>query len=538
MSLLNADNISYTFGDQLIFRSVSMKLSQHDHTGLVGANGAGKTTLLSLLSGERQPDEGKIEWLPETRIGYLEQHLNLNEDMTVRDVLRSAFAPLYDMERQMIDMADKMAAAEDVSEAEDVYKGERTRLDSYLRRFAELEEQLQQSGFYQVEIEIDRIAEGLGLSEIGLDKTVGYLSGGQKTKLALAVLLLQKPHALLLDEPTNYLDQQHVEWLATYLKNYPHAFVVISHDELFLQQVVNVVFHLEHHRVTRYPGDYRAFAAAYELRKNQVQTMYQQQQAEIRRLETYIQKNKVRASTAKQAKSREKRLEKTMENRIKPPKLAARPHFRFHFSKPASGTVMEATKLLVGYGDPLFPPLDLKLKQGQKVAVTGFNGIGKTTLLRTLLGQIPQLSGQVKLGDGVVVGYFEQEPKVDGVESAIERVWGAFPALTQREVRTGLAQCGLRGEQVFQAFKDLSGGEQSKVRLCQLMMRQANWLVLDEPTNHLDALAKEALRDALAKFPGTVLVVAHEPQFYEDWVTDVWDVSAWSNEEAGALGED
>lgn len=513
MSLLTVTNISYTFGDKSILKQVGLQLNHHDHAALIGHNGAGKSTLLSLLSGERIPDEGQIEWLPGTRIGHLEQVLDLKPDLSIRHTLQSAFAELYALEREMLEVAQRMATARD--------------MDGCLKRFAELQEQLGMSDFYRIDTQIDKVATGLGLTALGLDTPVGKLSGGQRTKVALAQLLLQHPSVLLLDEPTNYLDEEHVDWLGGYLNDYPHAFLVVSHDTAFLNRIVNVVFHLEHQQITRYPGNYDAYLAAYELRKNQVQVAYRQQQDEIRKLETYIQKNKARASTAKQAKSREKQLARTMAQSIDPPRLAARPHFRFSVAGVPTGTIVEARQLVVGYHYPLLPPIDVKLKRNAKVAVTGFNGIGKTTLLRTLLGQVKALDGNIQHGDGVRVGYFEQEPdKVDDA-TALEAIWRDYPKLTQREVRQALARCGLRGEQVLQPLSTLSGGEQSKVRLCRLVLTEANWLVLDEPTNHLDSFAKEALREALMAFDGTIIVVAHEPEFYEDWVTDVWDVSAW-----------
>jgi ATPase subunit of ABC transporter with duplicated ATPase domains len=523
MSLLTVEQLSYTFADRKILKRVEMQLTKHHHAALVGPNGTGKSTLLSLLGGHRLPDEGRILWLPGTKIGYLTQQLDIDPEASLRAVLLTAFADLYALEHEMLELADKIA----VTAAEEPTSGSGQSWNAYTRRFAETQELLLSSGFYDIDTTVAKVADGLGLTALGLETPVSMLSGGQRTKVALAKLLLQQPDVLLLDEPTNYLDTMHVDWLAGYLSEYPHAFIVVSHDTAFLNRIANVVFHLLNQELTRYPGNYDAFLKAFELRKNQAQTLYQQQQEEIRKLETYIQKNKVRASTATQAKSREKRLAKTLAERIDPPKSAPHPRFRFHYLESPTAVVAATKDLIIGYGNPLFGSLDLKVKRGAKVAVTGFNGIGKTTLLRTLLGEVPSLSGSVVLGDGVRVGYFEQEARKVGEETPLESIWMAYPKLTHKEVRQALAACGMRGEKVLQPSTTLSGGEQAKVRLCHLMLSGANWLVLDEPTNHLDAEAKGALREALMTFDGTIVLVTHESEFYRDWITDIWDVSRW-----------
>jgi ATPase subunit of ABC transporter with duplicated ATPase domains len=420
---------------------------------------------------------------------------------------------LYALELEMLALADAMGSSESAH------------LDRQLRRFSDIQERLIVDGFYEIDVKAERIAAGLGLSELGLDTPVDSLSGGQRTKVLLAQLLLQQPQVLLLDEPTNYLDTAHVEWLTDYLSGYPHTFVVVSHDMEFLNQITTVVLHLEHQTITRYPGNLEAFNTAYELRKRQVHDAYSRQQEKIHKLETYIAKNKARSATARLAKSREKQLQKL--ERIDPPTGLPCPNFRFVTHVQPTSIVMETRDLVVGYDKPLFQPLNLKLKHGQKVAVTGFNGVGKTTLLKTVLGYVPAVAGKVQFGDRVFPSYFEQEPRGLGHVSAIENVWQDFPKLTQQEVRQALARSSLRGEKVFQSTNTMSGGEQAKVRLCKLMLNCGNWLVLDEPTNHLDAVAKDSLRQALMEYEGTVLLVTHEPEFYLGWVSDVWDAQLW-----------
>lgn len=513
MSIVEVDGVTHGFGDRTVFRNVSFRLLKGEHVGLVGPNGTGKTTLLRVLTGQMIPDEGRVDWLPGVNRGFLEQHIDLKQGETIRAYLRGAFAALYEMERAITEISAKMAGAEG------------DELEKLLGRYGRLQDSLEQSGFYSVDAKVEEVAAGLGLTALGLDTDVSSLSGGQRTKLLLAKLLLQRPEVLLLDEPTNYLDTAHIEWLTSYLKEYPNAFILISHDTDFMNEVVGVIYHLEHQTLFRYVGNYQQFQAAYEMRKRQIFEAYERQQQEIDKLETYIQKNKARASTAKQAKSREKKLQKI--ERIEKPTKVPRPRFAFRVAAEPVSVVVEATDLRVGYDEPLYEAVDLKLKRGEKVAIVGRNGVGKTTTLKTLLGKLPKLGGEAKLGDRVRPAYFEQEAASRAEHSALQEVWREYPDLTQKEARQMLARCGLKSEHIFQPMKALSGGEQTKVRLCKLMLADSNWLVLDEPTNHLDVEAQGALREALESYAGTVLVVSHDPAFYEGWVTQVWDVEAW-----------
>jgi ATPase subunit of ABC transporter with duplicated ATPase domains len=523
MSILHVEHVTHAFGDKTIFRDLSFRLQNHERVGLIGPNGAGKSTLIRILSGEILPDDGTIDWLTGIEIGHLQQHIDLQEGETLRDFLRGAFADLYALEAEMIALTQKMA--------DPAPRTESTRdLDAMLNRYAAIQETLDLHDFYSLEAKLEEVAHGLGLHQLGFDTCVEQLSGGQRTKLLLAKLLLQKPQVLLLDEPTNYLDTEHIEWLTSYLKNYPHAFVLISHDTHFLNEVVNIIYHLEHQRLTRYVGNYQQFLAQSEQRHRQLLQAYSQQQREIQKLETYIAKNKVRTSTAKQAKSREKRLGKI--ERIEKPSGQPKPLFRFGVSVEPTRVVLETRALEVGYekANALLPPLSLTLKRGAKIALVGYNGIGKTTSLKTMLGLLPSLGGDLRYGERVQPAYFAQEAEFKAGHSALEEVWRSFPGLTQKAVRQALARCGLKAEHILQPLTTLSGGEQTKVRLCKLMLTDSNWLVLDEPTNHLDRQAKEALKEALTAYPGTVLLVTHEPEFYAGWVTEVWDVQHWRDQ--------
>ncbi|QOR64723.1 ABC-F family ATP-binding cassette domain-containing protein [Cytobacillus suaedae] len=513
MSTVNVENLTHYFGDKLIFKDIEFRLLNLERVGLVGPNGAGKSTLLQILTGSIQPDKGKIEWHPNVRIGYLEQHIDLTEGMTIREYLQSAFKYLYEAEQEMLELSSKMGELE----------GEE--LEQLLMRFAEVQQLLESHYFYMLDPRIEEVASGLGITALGMNTDVSQLSGGQRTKLLLAKLLLEEPEILMLDEPTNYLDFEHIEWLKDYLKNYPRSFILISHDTSFLNEVVNVIYHLEHKQLTRYIGNYKKFEEAYELRKHQIFTAYDRQQAEIKKLETYIQKNKVRASTSRQAKDRERKLMKM--DRIEKPSLSPRPRFSFNVSERPSNVVLEVESLEVGYEKPLLPAFSFKLQRGEKVAITGYNGIGKSTTLKTLIGELSPLKGTISFGQNVSPSYFAQEWNTTSAQTPLEFIWSLHEKMTQKEVRRVLARSGLKTDHIYQPLHSLSGGEQTRVRLCQLMLERSNWLILDEPTNHLDFQAKEALAIALEKYEGTIIVVSHEPEFYKNWVTQVWDLEQW-----------
>ncbi|SFR69146.1 ABC-F family ATP-binding cassette domain-containing protein [Anaeromicropila populeti] len=514
MSILNVENLSHGFGDRAIFHNVSFRLLKGEHIGLFGSNGEGKSTFMNIITGKLQPDEGKIEWSKNVRVGYLDQHTVLEKGMTIRDVLKSAFAFLYDMENQMNEICDKMGEASE------------TELASMMEDLGVIQDLLMAHDFYIIDSKIEEIGHALGLDDIGLDKDVTDLSGGQRTKVLLGKLLLEKPDILLLDEPTNYLDTQHIEWLKRYLQDYENAFILISHDIPFLNSVINLIYHMENQALNRYVGDYDKFQEVYEMKKAQLEAAYRKQQQEIEELEDFVARNKARVSTRNMAMSRQKKLDK-MEV-IELQKEKPKPEFNF-ISARASGKVLFETKdLVIGYDEPLSHPLNLSMERGQKVVLVGANGIGKTTLLKSILGLIPPVSGSVSLGDYLHIGYFEQEMTPGNTTTCIEEIWKEFPSYTQYQVRSALAKCGLTTKHIESQVRVLSGGEQAKVRLCKLINRETNILLLDEPTNHLDIDAKDELRRALQAYKGSILLICHEPEFYEGLATDVWDCSSWS----------
>lgn len=515
MSLLTVENVSHNFGDRTLFKNVSFRLLAGEHVGLVGANGVGKSTLMNILTGQLLKDSGKVEWTPKVRYGYLDQHTKLIPGKTVRDVLKDAFLPLLQLEQEMMEITNKMSDADP------------DELELLLEQMGEIQEQLDIGDFYMLDVKVEEMANGLGLSVIGLDRDVATLSGGQRTKVLLAKLLLEKPNVLLLDEPTNYLDVEHIEWLTQYLKQYPYAFILISHDTEFMNQVVDVIYHLEFAKLTRYTANYEKFLEMADINKNQHIDAYEKQQEFIKKQEDFIQRNKARYSTSGRAKSREKQLDRL--ERIDRPEEAAKPVFNFKESRASGKTVFEGIDFEIGYDRPLLPKMNMLIERGEKIAIVGCNGVGKSTLLKTILGKIPAYSGKTYQGDFLVPAYFEQEVR-PGNLTPIDDVWNEFSHLNQHEVRAALARCGLKNEHITRPMRALSGGEQAKVRLCKLLMRESNWILFDEPTNHLDVVAKAELKRALKEYKGTILLVSHEPEFYEDWVTKIWNVEDWSQQ--------
>lgn len=507
MSILEVKHLSHGFGERTIFEDVSFRLLKGEHIGLVGANGEGKSTFMSIVTGHLQPDEGKVEWSKYVTAGYLDQHTVLEAGMSVRDVLRTAFDELFKTEARINEIY--MSMADDGAD-----------MDALMEEVGELQDRMESRDFYTLDAKIDEVARALGVMDFGMDSDVTELSGGQRTKVLLAKLLLEKPDILLLDEPTNYLDAEHIEWLKRYLQNYENAFVLISHDIPFLNDVINIVYHVENHDLVRYTGDYDNFQAVYAMKKAQLEAAYERQQKEIADLQDFVNRNKARVATRNMAMSRQKKLDKMerIELQFEKPK----PSFEFKESRTPSRFIFQTQNLEIGYDHPLTKPLNLTFERNQKVAIIGANGIGKTTLLKSLLGIIPPISGSVERGDYIELGYFEQEVVAGNRQTPLEAVWDAFPALNQAEVRAALARCGLTSKHIESQIQVLSGGEQAKVRFCLLMNRENNVLVLDEPTNHLDVDAKEELKRALKSYRGSILMVCHEPDFYEGW-TEVWD---------------
>ena len=508
--MLVVENVSHGFGARVILENVSFRLKKGEHIALVGANGEGKSSFLNIITKKLMPDAGNIKWSSRATVGYLDQHSVLEKGNTIKDILRGAFKNMFELEQEMLAMYDKMGEASDE---------EMTKL---LEETAEIQTILENSGFYTIDAKIQEVANGLGLGDIGLDRDVDDLSGGQRTKVLLTKLLLESPTILILDEPTNHLDEEHIVWLTRYLQEYENSFILVSHDVPFINNTCNVIYHIENAELTRYKGNYDEFVRLNEIKKRQEESAYEKQLEERRKLEDFVQRNKARVATRGMANSRQKILDK-MEI-LERPKEKIKPTFDFRNARAAARIIFETKDLVLGYNDPLTKPLNFQLERGQKIALKGMNGIGKSTLLRTLLGIQKPFDGSVQLGDYLEVGYFEQESSKDNYNTALDDVWAEYPVLTNYEVRQALAKCGLSNEHITSQVRVLSGGEAAKVRLCKLMLKDINFLVLDEPTNHLDVEAKDELKKAIREFKGTVLLVCHEPEFYSDIVDDVWNI--------------
>ena len=372
MSILNVEHLTHGFGDRAIFNDVSFRLLKGEHIGLVGANGEGKSTFFNIVTGKLMPDEGKIEWAKNVRVGYLDQHSVLSQGMSIRDVLKSAFSYLFEMEERMNGICDSLGTASPEE------------MDTLMEELGTIQDTLTMHDFYVIDAKVEEVARALGLLDIGLERDVTDLSGGQRTKVLLGKLLLEKPDILLLDEPTNYLDEEHIEWLKRYLQDYENAFILISHDIPFLNSVINLVYHMENQELNRYVGDYDHFQEVYEVKKAQLEAAYRRQQQEISELKDFVARNKARVSTRNMAMSRQKKLDKmdVIELAAEKPK----PEFHFKYGRTPGKYIFETKDLVIGYNEPLSRPVTLSMERGNKIALVGANGIGKTTLLKSILG--------------------------------------------------------------------------------------------------------------------------------------------------------
>ena len=514
MSLLSVERLSHGFGDRAIFDDISFRLLRGEHIGLVGANGEGKSTFMNIVTDHLTPDEGTIQWAKGVKAGYLNQHSVLTPGLSIREILVQAFDHLNVKQARLEEIYQLLGEAD-----------EDTML-ALMEEMGELQTQIEHSDFFMMDAKIEETADALGLTAFGLETDVAALSGGQRTKVLLAKLLLEKPDILLLDEPTNYLDEDHISWLKQYLNDYENAFILISHDVPFMNSVINVVYHVSNGHLDRYVGDYDHFLEVYEIQKAQKENAYERQQQEIASLKDFVARNKARVATRNMAMSRQKKIDKM--DLIELDKERPVPVFSFRSDRAPGRIVFEAKELVIGYEEPLSRPIDLMLERGQKISLVGANGCGKTTLLKSLLGLTPALSGEHQQGEYLSIGYFEQENVADKSRTCLEALGDEFPSMSIAELRAALARCGLTNKHIESKVSVLSGGEQAKLRLCKLMNRKHNLLVLDEPTNHLDVVAKDVLKAALQDYSGTILMVCHEPEFYEEIVTGTWDAREWA----------
>lgn len=506
MSLLEITGLSYAYGDNTLFKNAEISLNKGEHVGVVGQNGAGKSTFIKICTSQVIPDEGRIVWQPKVKVGYLDQYAQIEKGTTMIGFLKSAFQALYKIEEKMNQLYEQ--AAENLS---------------VLEQASSYQERLEQEDFYMIDTKIEQVAEGLGLTAIGLERSIEHMSGGQRAKVILAKLLLEKPEILLLDEPTNFLDKEHVLWLADYLSNLDNAYIVVSHDYEFLEKIANRICDIDNGMIKKYYGTYSEFLKKKTLLREDYIRQYSSQQKQIKKTEEFIRKN-MAGRKSRMARGRKKQLDR-MEKMEALEVKEIKPFFHFQSVPLTVAEPLVVKHAAAGYDFPVLPDVNFTVKGGQKVVITGFNGIGKSTLLKTLVGQIRCLKGRITFSDQAVIGYFEQDLRwEDQRKTPIEIISDTYPGLTAKEVRRNLARCGITNKHAMQAVGTLSGGEQAKVKMCLLTLKQCNFLILDEPTNHLDIQAKEALKSALEAFAGTVLLVSHEEAFYRGFVDRVIDI--------------
>lgn len=518
MILLQIQQVMRRFGADVLFDNVQMDIQEHARVALVGRNGAGKSTLLKMIAGETVPDEGQISMRKGLTIGYLAQDQGLDSNNTIWEEMSSVFAELHAIEKRMHQLENQLSDPAIMND-EQAYQ-------QTLKTYDQIQTEFQQKNGYGYQAEIRGVLHGFQFDADVYDKSVTALSGGQKTQLALAKLLLEKRDLLILDEPTNHLDVETLTWLESYLQSYSGALLIVSHDRYFLDRVVNEVYDLSHHEMVHYTGNYDQFVQEKAARIQAQWKHYEKQQAEISKLEDFVNRNIVRASTTKRAQARRKQLAK-MDRLDRPDSDEKTAHFGFHAAKQSGNIVLTVKDAAVGYdGQILSEPDNLNIKKHEAIAIVGPNGIGKSTFLKSILGQIPFIKGQAVFGTNVVTGYYDQEQRnLNDKKTVLGELWDEHPTTPEKDIRTILGSFLFTGEDVDKPVHALSGGERARLLLTKLAMQNDNFLILDEPTNHLDIDSREVLEVALNDFDGTLLFVSHDRYFINQVATSVVEVS-------------
>lgn len=518
MILLQVQQVARYFGADTLFENVSLDVSDNSRIALVGRNGVGKSTLLKMIIGNESPDAGQITKKKGLTIGYLAQNTGLESDKTIYAEMLSVFERLQIMEKNLHEMEAKIAdpGADHSSSA---YSQLLNQYDQLLHDFEE------QNG-YGYEAEVRSVLHGFHFEQEDYDRKISSLSGGQKTRLALAKLLLEQRDLLILDEPTNHLDIYTLTWLEGYVQNYKGALLIVSHDRYFLDRIVNEVYEISHHHSSYYKGNYSAYIDQKAERLRQDWKNYEKQQAEISKLEDFVNKNLVRASTTKRAQSRRKQLEK-MERLERPEGDEKGPHFKFTADSQSGNIVLTVKDAAIGYdGRIISSPINIDLRKNQVMAIVGPNGIGKSTLLKSVLGQIPFVKGSSEFGTNVKVGYYDQEQhNLHDKKTVLNELWDDHPTTPEKDIRSILGSFLFIGDDVSKVVHNLSGGEKARLLLTKLAMKHDNFLILDEPTNHLDIDSKEVLENAVMDFNGTVLFVSHDRYFINKVATCVLEIA-------------
>jgi ATP-binding cassette, subfamily F, member 3 len=518
MILLQVNQLTKYYGADLILSNIKLEVQNRDRIALVGRNGAGKSTLLKIIAGQLSYDSGEIIKPKDVSIGYLAQNTGLESDLSIWDEMMTVFEPLKKMEKELRKLEEKMA---DPAVFENASAYERI-----LKEYDLLQVQFKEQGGYQYEADIRSVLHGLNFHEYDYSTKISSLSGGQKTRLALGKLLLTKPDVLILDEPTNHLDIETLSWLEQYLQNYDGAVLIVSHDRYFLDKVVTQVYEIARHQVQKYHGNYSSYLRQKAENFEREMKQYEKQQEEIAKLQEFIARNLARASTTKRAQSRRKQLEK-MEIMDRPLGDEKSASFSFDIERQSGNDVLKVHELAVGYnGDKVSKNISFRISRGESIALVGPNGIGKSTLLKTIVKKLPALSGEIQYGSNVTIGYYDQEQAdLTSNKRVLNELWDDYPLKTEKEIRTVLGNFLFSGDDVLKPVSTLSGGEKARLALAKLMMQKANFLVLDEPTNHLDLDSKEILENALIDYPGTILFVSHDRYFINRIATKVLELS-------------
>ena len=514
MIILQANKIERSFAGEVLFDNISLQVDERDRIALVGKNGAGKSTLLKILVGEEEPTSGEINKKRDLSLSYLAQDSRFESSNTIYDEMLHVFDDLRKTEKTLRQMELEM--------------GEKTGadLEKLMQDYDRLSEEFRQAGGFTYEADIRAILNGFKFDESMWQMKIEELSGGQNTRLALAKMLLEKPNLLVLDEPTNHLDIETIAWLENYLVNYSGALLIVSHDRYFLDKVATITLDLTKHSLDRYVGNYSSFVEQKEQKLLTEAKNYEKQQKEIAALEDFVNRNLVRASTTKRAQSRRKQLEK-MERLDKPEAGTKSAHMTFHSDKTSGNVVLTVEEAAVGYDDQvLSEPINLDIRKMNAVAIVGPNGIGKSTLIKSIVGQIPFIKGEARFGANVEVGYYDQtQSKLTPHNSVLDELWNDFKLTPEVEIRNRLGAFLFSGDDVKKTVGMLSGGERARLLLAKLSMENNNFLILDEPTNHLDIDSKEVLENALIDFDGTLLFVSHDRYFINRVATQVLELS-------------
>lgn len=517
MILLQLNDISKSFDGEDIFTSVNFEVKTGERIGVVGRNGAGKSTLMKIIAGVEDYDSGHISKIKNLRMGYLTQQMTLNSSASVFEEMSKPFEHLKKMELLIREETNWLADHASNYDSEEYQQ--------HMERYESLTNQFEQLDGYQYESKIKTVLHGLNFNEDDFDKPINDFSGGQKTRLSLAQMLLNEPDLLLLDEPTNHLDLETTKWLEDYLKYFKGAIVIISHDRYFLDKIVTQIYDVALGDVKRYVGNYEQFIEQRDKYYESRMQEYERQQDEIKRLETFVEKNITRASTSGMAKSRRKTLEKM--ERIDKPMLDARSaNIQFGFNRNTGNDVMHIRNLKIGYDSPITSPINIEVSKGDHIAIIGPNGVGKTTLIKTIAQRQNQLEGEITFGANLQIGYYDQkQAEFKSNKTIIDYVWDQYPTMNEKDIRAILGRFLFVQDDVKKVINDLSGGEKARLQLALLMLQRDNVLILDEPTNHLDIDSKEMLEQALKDFEGTILFVSHDRYFINQLANKVFDLN-------------